>query len=76
MPSVTDAWVEVPFRVLKEHGGMRLDAFLAARLHGYSRARVQKLIDEGLVTLPARDAKASARLAEGQSVLIRCPCCT
>lgn len=71
--AVTDVWVEVPFRVLKEHGGMRLDAFLAARLHGYSRARVQKLIDEGLVTLPARDAKASARLAEGQSVLIRYP---
>lgn len=73
MAAVTDAWVEVPFRVLKEHGGLRLDAFLAARLHGYSRARVQRLIDEGLVSLPARDAKASARLAEGQTVLIRYP---
>lgn len=73
MPAVTAAWVEVPFRVLKEHGGLRLDAFLAARLHGYSRARVQKLIEDGLVSLPARDAKASARLAEGQTVLIRYP---
>lgn len=73
MTAVTDAWVEVPFRVLKEHGGLRLDAFLAARLHGYSRARVQKLIDEGLVSLPARDAKASARVAEGQTVVIHYP---
>jgi len=71
--AVSDVWVEVPFRVLKEHGGMRLDAFLAARLHGYSRARVQKIIEDGLVSLPARDAKASARLAEGQTVLIRYP---
>ncbi|OGS00385.1 MAG: hypothetical protein A2V88_07865 [Elusimicrobia bacterium RBG_16_66_12] len=65
------AVVQVPLRVLKEHGGMRLDAFLAARLRGYSRARVQRLIDEGLVSLPARGAKASARLAAGQTVSIR-----
>jgi hypothetical protein len=44
--SQTD-WVQVPFRVLKEHDGMRLDAYLALRLHKYSRARVQKIIDEG-----------------------------
>jgi hypothetical protein len=27
-----DDWIEVPFRVLKEHEGARLDSFLAARL--------------------------------------------
>lgn len=70
---VAEDWVEVPFRVLKEHGGLRLDAFLTARLHGYSRARVQALIDEGRVFLEGRGSKASSRLAEGQSVLIRYP---
>lgn len=65
-------WIEVPFRALKEHGGLRLDSFLAARLgKKYSRAAVQKLIDDGLVSRAARPVKASARVSEGETVLIR-----
>ncbi|OGR72197.1 MAG: hypothetical protein A2X40_00310 [Elusimicrobia bacterium GWC2_65_9] len=71
--AAAEEWVEVPFRVLKEHGGLRLDAFLALRLHRYSRVRVQKLIDEGRVFLQDRRAKAASRLAEGQTVLIGYP---
>ncbi|HXT02524.1 MAG TPA: RluA family pseudouridine synthase [Elusimicrobiota bacterium] len=66
-------WVEVPFRALKEHAGLRLDAFLVARLHRYSRASVQKLIDEGRVAAGGRPVKASLRLAEGETVVIRYP---
>lgn len=73
MRTVNGEWVEVPFRALKEHGGMRLDSFLVARLHKYSRARVQKLIDEGRVLRGGRGAKAAARIAEGESVVIRYP---
>jgi 23S rRNA pseudouridine1911/1915/1917 synthase len=77
MPAAaTDAaqeWVEVPFRALKEHAGLRLDAFLVARLHRYSRASVQKLIDDGLVSAGGRGVKASLRMAEGQTILIRYP---
>ena len=76
MPSVdvsTEIWVEVPFRALKEHAGLRLDAFLVARLHKYSRAGVQRLIDDGRVSMGRRDVKASLRLAEGETVLIRYP---
>lgn len=68
-----EEWVEVPFRALKEHAGLRLDAFLVARLHKYSRASVQKLIDDGRVTLGGRGVKAALRVAEGQTVLIRYP---
>jgi len=65
-------WIEVPFRVLKEHEGARLDTFLAARLgKKYSRMAVQKLIDDGLVTRATRPVKASARVGEGETVLIR-----
>jgi 23S rRNA pseudouridine1911/1915/1917 synthase len=71
--AVPEVWVEVPFRALKEHAGLRLDAFLVARLHRYSRASVQKLIDDGRVTVGGRGVKASLRLAEGESVLIRYP---
>jgi 23S rRNA pseudouridine1911/1915/1917 synthase len=67
-------WIEVPFRVLKEHEGRRLDAFLAERLgKKYSRMAVQKLIDDGLVTRTSRPVKASARVGEGETVLIRYP---
>ena len=67
-------WIEVPFRVLKEHEGARLDAFLAARLgKKYSRVAVQKLIDDGLVTRTSRPVKAAARVGEGETVLIRYP---
>jgi 23S rRNA pseudouridine1911/1915/1917 synthase len=70
---VSDEWVEVPFRVLKEHDGMRLDAYLALRLHKYSRARVQKMIDEGRVTLRGRAPKAASRVAWDETVTIRYP---
>ncbi len=67
-------WIDVPFRVLKEHDGLRLDAFLAGRLgKKYSRASVQKIIDEGLVTRASRPVKAAARVGEGETVLIRYP---
>jgi 23S rRNA pseudouridine1911/1915/1917 synthase len=67
-------WIEVPFRVLKEHEGRRLDAFLAERLgKKYSRMAVQKLIDDGLVSRATRPVKASARVGEGETVLIRYP---
>lgn len=67
-------WIEVPFRALKEHEGMRLDAFLAVRLgKKYSRVAVQKLIDDGLVTRTSRPVKAAARVGEGETVLIRYP---
>ncbi|MBI4370778.1 MAG: RluA family pseudouridine synthase [Elusimicrobia bacterium] len=64
-------WVEVPFRVLKEHGGMRVDAYLAARLKRYSRARVQSLIEDGRVSLRGRGVKPALRVSEGETVLIR-----
>ena len=73
MPREID-WIEVPFRVLKEHEGRRLDAFLAERLgKKYSRMAVQKLIDDGLVSRASRPVKASARVGEGETVMIRYP---
>ncbi|MBI3547618.1 MAG: RluA family pseudouridine synthase [Elusimicrobia bacterium] len=64
-------WVEVPFEVQLEHAGGRLDSFLAARLHRYSRAEVQRLIDDGKVLRPGRSVKASARVVKGETVIIR-----
>lgn len=67
-------WIDVPFRVLKEHDGRRLDAWLAERLgKKYSRMAVQKLIDDGMVSRQGRPVKAAARISDGETVLIRYP---
>ena len=66
-------WVEVPFQVQTPQHGLRVDAFLAQRLHRYSRRQVQRLIEDGKVFLRGKTAKSSTRVAEGQPVLIRYP---
>lgn len=70
---MAEDWVEVPFEVQKPQNALRLDAFLAGRLKRYSRAEVQRLIGEGRVFLRGRTAKASARVADGDRILIRYP---
>lgn len=71
-------WVDVPFEVQVE-GRPRIDAFLAARLHRYSRAEVQRVIAEKRVWLKrpglalAGPVKASQRVAKGDVVHVRYP---
>jgi 23S rRNA pseudouridine1911/1915/1917 synthase len=75
-PAGLDAgvWVEVPFEVQKPHDGLRLDSYLASRLHRYSRSQVQRLIEDGRVHLRGRPVKPATRVACGETVLIRYPC--
>lgn len=67
--------VEVSFPACELEGaeGMRVDAFLAARLKRYSRSAVKTLIARGKVFLRGAPAKASARLRGGDVVLVRYP---
>lgn len=67
------AWVEVPFEVQKPQDGQRVDAFLAARLHRYSRSEVQRVVAEGRVFVRGKAAKASTRVADGETVIVRYP---
>ncbi len=67
-------WVEVPFEVQKPQAGLRVDAYLAARLQRYSRSEVQRLIAEGRVSFRgARPLKPASRVADGDTVVIRYP---
>lgn len=52
----------VIFTVPEADAGARLDAFLAARIEGWSRARLQRLIEDGDVLVNGRAAKASYKL--------------
>jgi 23S rRNA pseudouridine1911/1915/1917 synthase len=60
------------FVVSPPGSGERLDAFLA-RVSGLSRARVQRLMDDGLVLVDGRPEKPRRRLAPGQRIEIRIP---
>jgi 23S rRNA pseudouridine1911/1915/1917 synthase len=57
--------------VAVEEAGRRLDQFLATRLEGVSRARVQELIAEGKVLVNEAAAKASLKLRGGERVTVR-----
>jgi len=56
-------WIEVPCPASDVPGsaGLRLDLFLARRLHGYSRAAIQRMIVEERVLLPGRGSGPALR---------------
>lgn len=56
-----------------EEDGQRLDAFLAERLPGLSRSRVQRLIADGDVIVDGKRVRASHRLSAGQRVAAALP---
>ena len=53
--------------------GERLDVFVARRVTSLTRARVQKLIEDGRITVDGQRAKASMRLDVGQHVIVDVP---
>ncbi len=56
-----------------EHGGERLDRFLADRLPDLSRMQVQRLIKVGLATVNGRPAKPAYRVEPGDRIAVRLP---
>ncbi|HMT06355.1 MAG TPA: RluA family pseudouridine synthase [Pyrinomonadaceae bacterium] len=56
------------FEITAEFAGMRLDAFLAASVEGWSRSRLQSLIENEEVLVNERPAKTSYRLRSGDRV--------
>lgn len=57
-----------------ETGGDRIDRYLAASLPDTSRAQIQRLIEDGFVTVNrAPVGRASRKLAEGDQVVVRIP---
>jgi 23S rRNA pseudouridine1911/1915/1917 synthase len=59
--------------VAPAEAGTRLDRWLAARLPEVSRTRLRGLVDEGLVRVDGRPAKAALRLREGARVEAEIP---
>lgn len=61
------------YRVADGEVGLRLDKFLAKRLSWRSRTSARKLLDEGLVTLDGRKARASRKVHRGEIVTVTLP---
>ena len=60
--------------VQPEHDGLRLDRVLASEIAGHSRSQIQRLIEDGHVTLPrVKVIKANTAVREGDVITIALP---
>lgn len=53
--------------------GKRLDAYLADKIHGFSRSRLQKAVADGDVLVNEKTAKASYKVRGGDSIEVEIP---
>ena len=73
MPTESDEPQTISLSVDEDATGMRLDAFLAAKLSDYSRAHLQEVIRAKAVQVDGQTAKASLRLRAGQTISLELP---
>lgn len=60
-------------RIGPEHAGLRLDAFLAAQFEDWSRARLQKLIENEDILVNGKVSKSSYKLREHDEIEVELP---
>ncbi len=63
----------VELEVAPEHGGERLDRYLAAVVPGQSRSQLQRLIDGGFVEVAGRRARANLPVQPGDRISVEIP---
>ena len=65
---MSDQTETINFLVAQTDAGKRLDAFLAENVDGWSRSRLQRLIDDGDVLVNENTAKTSYKLRDGDEI--------
>ncbi|MEO8649558.1 MAG: RluA family pseudouridine synthase [Acidobacteriota bacterium] len=65
---MTDESLILNFSVENEDAGKRLDAFIADHIDGWSRSRLQRLIEDGDILVNEKKAKASYRVRQGDEI--------
>ncbi|MEO7674831.1 MAG: RluA family pseudouridine synthase [Pyrinomonadaceae bacterium] len=68
IPQASDETPILNFAVAGSDIGKRLDAFLAENIEGWSRSRLQKLIDDGDILVNQTAAKPSYKLRENDDI--------
>jgi len=59
--------------LVTDGAGERLDVFIAGRLPDMSRARIQRLVDEGLVLVAGEARKSNYKVRAGDTITVRIP---
>src|ERR1044072_4774294 len=62
---MAEPWIS---QIGPEHAGLRLDAYLASQIEGWSRARLQRLIENEDVVVNGKVAKPSYKLREDDEI--------
>ena len=65
MPDESSSFILHPS---SDQAGKRLDAYLAEHIAGWSRSRLQRLIDDGDVLVNDKEAKASYKIRGGEEI--------
>ena len=60
-------------KIVSEAEGVRLDAFLAQQDTGLTRSALQKLLEQGSVTVNGRPGKKNYRVVPGDEILLELP---
>jgi 23S rRNA pseudouridine1911/1915/1917 synthase len=68
MAEVTSDQETLTFHVALENAGVRLDSYLATQIEGWSRARLQRLIESEDVLVNGKPAKPSYKLRENDEL--------
>lgn len=61
------------FSIVAERSGVRLDIFVCQSCEGLSRSQVQKLIEDGHVSVDGEPGKPSRKVKTGDVILVRVP---
>ncbi|HEY4716862.1 MAG TPA: RluA family pseudouridine synthase [bacterium] len=66
---------EITIKILQDDSGERLDKFLALKLkrYGITRARVQRMLEDGLILVDNNQAKQSGKLKGTELVSVKMP---
>jgi 23S rRNA pseudouridine1911/1915/1917 synthase len=65
---------QMTITIQPEHDGLRLDRVLASEIVGHSRSQIQRLIEEGHVTLPrVKTVKANTAVRDGDVISVTLP---
>lgn len=67
-PEVDFSTDTLVFHTVESDAGLRLDAYLAARIEGWSRARLQRLIEAGDVLVAGTVAKPAYKLRANEAI--------
>jgi 23S rRNA pseudouridine1911/1915/1917 synthase len=65
--------MEQPVQLKADSAGVRLDLFIVQKLPELSRSFIQKLIEDGHITLNGKSARPGLKLKEGDEVAITIP---